>query len=82
MHTCGRNGKHNSAMLVFNTHTLEGSKREVMVQSHVQFLANFTYHVGCKPISTSHDESHLLIKGAVSRNSAKLGQNYNECPLK
>ena len=69
-------------MLVFNTHTLEVSKREVMVQSHVQILTNFTYYVGYKPISTCHDESHLLIKGAVSRNSAKLGQSYNECPLK
>ena len=44
-------------MLVFNTHTLKGSKGEVMVQFRVQMLTNFTYHVGYKPISTCHDES-------------------------
>ena len=35
---------------------------------HVQILANFTYHVGYKPIFTSH-EYYLLVKGAKNGNT-------------
>ena len=75
MHKCRQNGKHNSTMFVFNTHTLKGSKGEVMVQFRVQILTNFTYHVGCKPISIGHDESHLLIKGAKNRITVIMDHN-------
>lgn len=45
----------------------EGSKGGVLIPSHIQILANFKYHVGYKPIFTSH-ESHRLVKGAKNRN--------------
>ena len=46
-----------------------------MVQFRVQILTNFTYHVGCEPISIGHDESHLLIKGGKNRITVIMDHN-------
>ena len=52
----------------------EGSKGGVLIPFHVQILANFTYHVGYKPIFTSH-EYYLLVKGAKNRNTVIMDPN-------
>ena len=46
----------------------------VMVRFQVQILTNFTYHVGYKPVFTSH-ESQLLMKQAKNQNTVIMDPN-------
>ena len=52
----------------------EGNKGGVLIPFHVQILANFTYHVGYKPIFTSR-EYHLLVIWAKNRNTVIMDPN-------
>ena len=46
-----------------------------MIPFHVQILTHFTYHVGYKPIFTSHECHLLIIKGVKNQNTVIMDPN-------